>query len=595
MRALLPALVGAAAFVVPFELAAEEPGGTSTTGAKTVAESTAEPPGDLGHKEAEVPPPPTIVEKPAQPIAAPAVAQAAAPAAAQAAAPGDLATSATKDELEDAGYLPGYRAHPGLGASPFSPLVGGLPGGITPSFMAPMPPHRWTLRWSGYFSASAQFSTNERVETGVGQSHTIVHAPPATVEEYASFLSTNTVPGHWVQMQFSYGDREVTAVVSITTWNPSDPTTYYQIGSQNFINNAYLNFQIPEVTAKLHLSSKLGYFYNNYGSLGQYNLGMYQNPIAAIVRGVGGTITGEYDVAPKLSVFVEEGLMGNRNAKAPNGLTRQNPNYNTDPTFPASYIQHLHLGVIRRGELTTVKAQLHHIFNWAMDDRPQTTVDNMVTRGLDESYIRDARMSVTTAELNISHPGYGMLAIAASHIDASYAYGLKGVQTFGGEGQTLTERWLGNETTGTGTVNVVGFNYTGTLGHMIAHPAPFDPNRSDLVINAGLILANSHSPNPLFDGRKRYKAGLDLLYILNSWMGVALRVDRVAPNSRDSEETFHVVAPRLVFKTNWTSRENISVMYAKWFYGTDTHGEFSVPRVPRLDDQLFALNVNMGW
>src|SRR5450759_431662 len=124
MRALLPALVGAAAFVVPFELVAEEPGGASTTGAKAEAEPTAEPPGDLGHKEAQVPAPrpfapeeqappaqpaqaPTIVEKPAQPVPA--------PAAAQAAAPSDLATFATKDEIEEAGYLPGYRAYPSLG------------------------------------------------------------------------------------------------------------------------------------------------------------------------------------------------------------------------------------------------------------------------------------------------------------------------------------------------------------------------------------------------------------------------------------------------------------------------------------------------
>jgi hypothetical protein len=76
-------------------------------------------------------------------------------------------------------------------------------------------------------------------------------------------------------------------------------------------------------------------------------------------------------------------------------------------------------------------------------------------------------------------------------------------------------------------------------------------------------------------------------------------VDRVSPNSRDSQETFHVVAARLVFKTDWQSRESIMLMYAKWFYGDNTHPEYgsvtpSLP-LPRLDDQLIAVNVNMWW
>jgi hypothetical protein len=43
------------------------------------------------------------------------------------------------------------------------------------------------------------------------------------------------------------------------------------------------------------------------------------------------------------------------------------------------------------------------------------------------------------------------------------------------------------------------------------------------------------------------------------------------------------------------SRENISLMYAKWFYGARTHGEASGVLPPRFDDQLFALNVNIWW
>ena len=506
------------------------------------------------------------------------------------------------DALSDASYLPGYRFVPGLGQSPFAPRVGALPGGVTPSFMAPTSSGRWTLRFWGYLSASAQYGINDRLQTQAGQSSTILHAPPATIEEYASFTSVNAIPGHWVQMYFSYGNRNVSVVVRLSTWNPSEPTTYYQLGSQNFLDNAYVAFRIPEVVAKLRLSSKAGYFYNQYGQLGRYDLGMYQNPIAAVVRGVGATFAAEYDLTPRFGVFVEEGLMGNRNGKAPSGLTRQNPNGNTDPFFPSSYIQHAHLGLIHHGNNTTVKAQLHHIFNWAMDDRPQVDTDNMVTRGLDESYIRDAKLSVYAAELSLVHPAYGHFAIAGSRLDATHAYVLKGVQTFGGEGQDLTDRWLGDETYGSGTVDVLAFNYAASLLAALSWPTPREPNKPDLVINVGGTIAVGHDPtsseltkNPVFDGRWRYKAGLDVLYVVASWFGAAVRVDRVVPNHRDSEESFYVLAPRLLFKTNWASRENITLKYVKWFYGAHSHAEYSAAVPPRLDDQLISLNANMWW
>jgi len=78
---------------------------------------------------------------------------------------------------------------------------------------------------------------------------------------------------------------------------------------------------------------------------------------------------------------------------------------------------------------------------------------------------------------------------------------------------------------------------------------------------------------------------------------VALRADRVAPNSKDSGDTFYVLAPRLMFRTNWVSRETISIIYGKWFYGPRSHGETgsTVSGDVGLDDQLIAFNVNMWW
>ena len=66
----------------------------------------------------------------------------------------------------------------------------------------------------------------------------------------------------------------------------TDPTTYYQIGSQLFLLNAYLEFTIPAI-GPLRPRIMAGYFGPFYGSLSEYGLGMYTNPLVGSPRGVG--------------------------------------------------------------------------------------------------------------------------------------------------------------------------------------------------------------------------------------------------------------------------------------------------------------------
>jgi hypothetical protein len=516
-----------------------------------------------------------------------------------------------KDEQRDAGYLPGYRAVPQLGMSPWSPSVAALPGGLTPGFAAPMPPNDWTFQFTGFMNVTAQFGLSKRPTPAPGQSDTVIHVPPNTVDEYQSFVSTSTVPGNWIQMNFRYGNRDVTANLTLSTWNPSQPTTFYQLGSQGFVNNAFLTYNVGPLD-KLRLRATLGYFFNNYGNLGQYTAGMYTMPYVGAARGVGGMLFAEYPVTPEVSFVVEEGLMGNRNGRSPAGNAAANPNNNVDPLFGAAYIQHLHAGFIRKTDVT-LRATVHWMINWGQDERPQYDVagnpmiDNMVTKAINESNIPDGRISVYGVDASMTHPVFGLLAVGGSHIDAKNAWPLRGLLTYGGEGRELTERWLGVDTQGTGQVNVAAINYSGSLGRILSSPRPFDANGPDLLINAGAVIANTQTKSNCgedmihcFDGRIRYKFGADALYAFLPQMAAGVRVDHVVPNDKDSNETFDVLAARLVFKTDWQSRESIMLLYARWFYGPGTRPEGSSSvnapgELLRLDDQLIAVNVNMWW
>jgi hypothetical protein len=518
----------------------------------------------------------------------------------------------TRDEVRNPGYLPGYRTQQSIGLSPYTPTVGALPGGVTPGFGAPMPLTQWTLRFSGFFTASLQGSLNRRRTTVEGQGGPLFHVPPMTLDEYGSFVGTSTMPGNWVALNFAYGNPIVTANISINTWSPSDPSTYYQIGSQYFVNNAFLRFDIPPF-GELKLRANVGYFYNYYGNLSQYGPGMYTQTIIGSPRGVGEAIAGEYRLLPELTLLIEDGFMGTRGGKVPDQVVPTGGNGSANPIFPGAFVHHLHVGLQRTGD-QTVKVQFHWMTNFAHDDRVQRPHDNPVTRYVNEAAPRDGRIDVVGLDATVSHRTWGYLGVAGSYTRGDNASTLKGLQTFGGDsGQTLSERWLSQSTAGTGKLFAAGLNYTLSLGRLLNGTQPFSGDRPDIVINAGFVMAYtlvqpqtlSGTTTPgtipddvdLYNRRRRYKFGADVLYTFKSWMAAGVRADRVAPNSKDSGETFYVLAPRLIFRRSWNSRETVSLLYAKWFYGPRSHSEFSavVPSDLGLDDQLIALNVNLWW
>ncbi|HEY4395790.1 MAG TPA: hypothetical protein VGP64_17095 [Polyangia bacterium] len=542
----------------------------------------------------------------------------------------------TSDVLHNAGYVPGYRTFQGFSQAPSAPRVGSLPGNVTPSYGAPMPPSQWTFKFSGFLNDSFQSSIGNRMVTGPDQTTTVFHIPPQTVDEYASFLGTNTMPGQWVQINISYGTPTVAANLTLSTWNPTEPSTYYAIGSQNFIQNAYLSYTPPPI-GDWQLKGLAGYFYTNYGALAQYGLGMYTNAIVALVRGVGYDLVANYNLSPTLTLVLDQGFLGNRNGHIPDATIPDAGNGNANPLYPASWLAHVHAGLISTGP-TTIKANAHFLVNWAQDDMAQcqsasillpandTTdqcFDNPTYRQFNSANVTNGHIYVTGLDAALINPVWGWLGLAGSYTVGANASLLRGLTTFGGEGLSLVDRWWGSGTYGSGALYAAGLNWSASLNHLRSHGGPVRGDAPDLQLNVGAVLAygttsNSTTlsgaqplgstitmPGPValpssvdqYNQRLRYKFGVDGLYNPLSWLAFGLRVDRVVPTTKDSEQNFWVLAPRLVFKTNWMAREAFTLLYGKWFYGANTHPDASSLVAPdgRLDDQLIALNVNVWW
>ena len=93
-----------------------------------------------------------------------------------------------------------------------------------------------------------------------------------------------------------------------------------------------------------------------------------------------------------------------------------------------------------------------------------------------------------------------------------------------------------------------------------------------------------------------YKFGAEVTYRFFSWLAASFRYDHVAPNSKDVHESFDVISPKLIFKSDWLSHEQVTLAYSRWFYGADTHAEFPDDLTRnQLDYQMFALTFGMWF
>lgn len=571
--------IGAAAAIAAHAMDAS----AQAAGEQTVGIPTTDVPGAVTDSE-------TTTTPAAPPAAAAPAAAAASPAASAEAAEPKL----TNDELSVAGYMPGYRRYAGIGLSPYTPQVGTLPGGVTPSFGAPKNTEDWNFRYSGFMTVTLQPSIYKRRNPTSEQSDYAFHTPPMTIDEWYSFTSTNTLPNNWVNMKFQYGTSKVSANMSIDTWNPTDPTSYYQLGSQYFINNAFVWWQ-PFAAGPFRIGVKAGMNTTSYGSLAKYTPGIYVNPLVGILRGIGETVTAEYDISENLVLVLEHGVMTNRNGKLPNNIVTSATYGWNRSTWPAAWVHHAHAGLVYKSDIQ-YEVQLHYLHNWAQDERVQRDYDNPVTRQMDETNIPDAKISVYAADARMISDVWGYLAAGVSYLDAKHSYPLKGVMTYAGEGEQLADRWFGLPANGTGKMLVGAINYGVSLGKIVAHPQPFAGDGPDIQINTGFHWGMTWTDYEPWNKRQRYKGGIDAIYTFLRNVGVGARWDTVVPNSKDMDETFHVLATRIQLKTDWNSHEQINLVYAKWFYGSRTRNEGTGERTPeRLDDQLLALNFNMWW
>lgn len=471
-----------------------------------------------------------------------------------------------------------------IGLEPGAPQAAAMAGGVTPSFGRPSANDSdWVFDIHGYLQLPLRVGLNEREDAGEGQKVTVLHTPPEIPGTYGTFEYTSLVPDPWAQLNFSYGNRDVTATVIIAARTVSNANGYYNPADQLGINDAFVTFH-PHSQKKNRFHVHVGAFANRYGIMGEYDMGRYGTPLIGRVSGMGATATGQFDLG-SMKLSTEAGVMGPLN-KAPVGVEPAGWNGYTDPNAGTTFAGHAHAALGLTDEITI---GVHGIRAFAQDDRATTTTQ------------KDGAISVFGADGRFSLQRFGHLYVGYALTDADTARSVSGVirvlNAPGGLG--LMEEYFGLQSEGTGQLNTFGAQYDLSLGNLLRYPNEFEGNAPDLVLSGFTLGTIVDSPVPEFDGVFKLKYGGEATYAFLKWMGAGVRYDRVMPDTDDSTQTHAALSPRLFFKSDWGSRDQVVLQYSRYFYGSNTAVVAGVP--PRKDptvvpdEDVFSLTAQIWW
>ena len=542
-------------------------------------------PATYAHAQDATPAPDTGA--PAAPAAAPPAAAPAAPAAA-----------------------PAKKKTPGnasLGLSPEAPQAGGR--FESPAEPAPVVAQEATAEWkfdvTGYFRAPMRLSwgpattqdMNPSLAGGkVGDAGTQIRTPPLVPDaNYIDWRYTNSLVAPWTELNFHYGNDRVKATIQIASYNLTDPG-YRRLESNLGINEAFITMLWPELggSEDVHLTATVGGFTNRYGAAGRYDAGKYETYIFGRTHVAGETVNVAWDVNNDLTLQAEETFGAKLEAipfyGPPNGSVLMN-NANVDlpawEPYPgprameSTLVASGHLGAVIQKDFLL---GLHYIYVFANDNERSTAYEpNNPTFGPYGRSSGDPKPYIYTTGIDLKMLGgwYGDGYIGYSYLKAQNAIYLQDaievLHSFGGwqlhdnyfgyAGANPGANPVGTTDEVTGSIHTIAGQYSFSLAQFLWHPQAFWGQGPDLIATVFGMWNKVNAPNNPTFSISKLKFGAEVTYVPLPWLGVGGRYDAVQPNSNDSTQNFSVFSPRVLFRTDFVTHEQILVQYSRYFYG----------------------------
>jgi hypothetical protein len=460
------------------------------------------------------------------------------------------------------------------GASPFAPgTLTVAPTEVQLPAVSNSTSDEFTFDYHGYFRAPLIVSLGSRCKVGdpppceaVAGDHasTTFHSPAAVPDRLlGTWLYNNNIAPSWANVLLSYGNRMVRGTVGLNAFNFTTAQDSGQSSGSSTVSlgPVYLHFNLPDLlgpTARVDWD--VGAFSNRYGTAGKYDYGAYGMYLFGATGTIGETVGIETDIADPITLRLEHGI---------------GANYYVTGTYATALLHHAHLFA---GYRQLWKIGLHYLTTWTNDERaPASPTDpggRITVFGADtrfnggifgEVYFGLARANVTTAT-HIGPVLYSMNAL-------------------GGVG--FRDNFFGPNSNGSGSVTTLLFQYDysfGALARYIAHyPRKYWQDGPDLRLSlfgtaSWVSVPDETHPPPTaadpnlaqlsYDGTKKLKLGGELTYSLLPSVSLATRVDRVMPTSKDGAQSYTVLSPKIILRTNFFTHEQVLIQYSRYYYGS---------------------------
>jgi hypothetical protein len=102
-----------------------------------------------------------------------------------------------------------------------------------------------------------------------------------------------------------------------------------------------------------------------------------------------------------------------------------------------------------------------------------------------------------------------------------------------------------------------------------------------------------------YDGINKLKVGAEATYSMASWFALSTRFDHVSADSSDDGKAFNIFSPRLLFHTDWLSRDEFALQYSYFQYGNDVIVRTGLPKVDdpsaTPDKTVISLSGTFWW
>lgn len=406
----------------------------------------------------------------------------------------------------------------------------------------------WGFDFHGYLRAPMRIGLGEREQPAEGQNRRTIHAPVIPDDQYLSYQYTLHNPRDWAELYFSYGNNVATGTVSIQGFNFTD-AAWKENNAQFGIAQGFVTITPPIKNKHVRLLWKVGSFDNRYGAAGRYDAGELDTYIFGRTHAIGEA--GEVEFLIKdFTIKLEHGI----------GTSRPDPRAANNARF--TFLHHGHVGLSWKDRITVGGHYLQALAR--EEDRDgEMNVD-----------APDGSMTVVGPDVRFDWGRIGYFYGGFSQIMARSA-GVVGpaievIHSRGGGQFTfgIVDNYLSGPTrtsNGNGTISSAMLQYEQSVRRILEGDS-FYGQGMDLGIKLYGMVNKIGSDDEDADGNLKLKYGTDVVYSALRWFGAGIRYDRVQPNARVPEHSFAVVSPRLIFRTNWLTHEEISVSYSRYMY-----------------------------